>query len=162
MGAECITHNVFCDKTFIIGMAYHAPCSWFIYFPTICYYDWKDLKVIITLLLFLVFYNWVITALLNSDLNTKTVSLSCWEWYQHYVWEFWIKLFCFHWSGKEFRMFFFCAKHHTFFAHCYANIILNNICRYLIINYTSRPLIWHFCFHSTPNRGPIVQVLING
>ena len=31
-------------------------------------------KVIITLLLFLLFYNLVITALLNSDINTKTVS----------------------------------------------------------------------------------------
>ena len=71
------------------------------------------MKVIITLLLFLLFFDLVITALLNSDLNTKTVSCHVENENSIICGNFELKIFCFHWSGKEFRMLCFVAKHDT-------------------------------------------------
>ena len=69
-------------------------------------------KVIITLLLFLLFYNLVITGRLHCWIQKlypshveNDNSIMCGN--------FELNIFCFHWSGKEFRMLCFFAKHDT-------------------------------------------------
>ena len=74
---------------------------------------WWFVKVIITLLLFLLFYDLVITALLNSDLNTNLYHRDVENDNSIMCGNFELKIFCFHWSGKEFKMLCFFAKHDT-------------------------------------------------
>ena len=56
------------------------------------------------LIIILLFYNLVITALLNSDRNTKTYPSHIKNDNSIMCGNFELKIFCFHWSGKEFRM----------------------------------------------------------